>query len=220
MTSKEFTTAAVTSASAACACLVAISIGISMTPCEAHNGPVHIKISTNAALSSLGLKAFLTNYLEMRYNDNLSRPQLHGNSPMGWIATGSREEDAGPSRRSCNHFYTVTPARQLDPGAPGLSDFSETLGVGWWGTVNAFKWTTDPAAREPLYGALNSYSWANARTEQYEAFTMATQSGRENKLADMLCALGHIMHLNQDMSHPDHVRNDEHPFIRYLEDFG
>lgn len=41
-------------------------------------------------------------------------------------------------------------------------------------------------------------------------------------MAHMLFALGRIIHLNQDLSQPDHVRNDEHliPWHRWIENFG
>ncbi len=41
-------------------------------------------------------------------------------------------------------------------------------------------------------------------------------------MAHMFYAMGHILHLNQDLSQPDHVRNDEHlhPWHRWIEKFG
>ena len=39
-------------------------------------------------------------------------------------------------------------------------------------------------------------------------------------MAWLFCALGHVLHLNQDLSAPDHVRNDNHGSHRSFEPFG
>src|SRR5581483_7613028 len=50
--------------------------------------------------------------------------------------------------------------------------------------------------------------------------TTGSPVGRDEHLAHMLYALGHVLHLNQDTSQPDHVRNDAHYSKRWIENYG
>jgi len=43
---------------------------------------------------------------------------------------------------------------------------------------------------------------------------------RDENLAKTLDALGHVLHLNQDLSSPDHVRNDNHYSKTWIEEYG
>ena len=54
------------------------------------------------------------------------------------------------------------------------------------------------------------------------ALTNSMQDARNENMALMLYTLGHVLHLNQDLSSPDHVRNDNHFYgpHRYIENFG
>ena len=75
-----------------------------------------------------------------------------------------------------------------------------------------------------------SYRWATARAYELNALTNTSSIGRETNLAAMLFYLGHVIHLNQDLTVPAHVRNDNHgvnapngPFaalVMWTENFG
>jgi hypothetical protein len=56
----------------------------------------------------------------------------------------------------------------------------------------------------------NAETWACARAYEYAALTNSANSNRASNMGCMFYALGHILHLNEDLSQPDHVRNDEH----------
>ena len=89
--------------------------------------------------------------------------------------------------------------------------------------VNSFRWVSIPAQTGPSPpGEPNIYGWSNARNYQYTALTASSRVEREKHLAAMLYTLGHVIHLNQDLSQPGHVRNDEHnlPWHAWIEKFG
>ena len=188
-------------------------------------------------MSSAGLQEFLTSRLGAGGPFTNSPPLGPFNLPatptgavefpVGWIQRGSRDED-GPwsdfaSKRSSDHFYTLRQNRQAGL-APGLSDRSETL-AGWLGITNSFAWATNATVTGPYGldgppGEQNLYRWPLARDYQYYALINGTKTNRDGDLAGMLCALGHIIHLNQDLSQPEHVRNDEHFIRRCIEHYG
>src|ERR1039457_1743390 len=105
-------------------------------------------------------------------------------SPMGWIQWGSHDEDATVIR-SCDHFYTTVPVRQPGVIVPGLSDWSESIGVQpIAGVVNSFRWASDPnvAIPLPLLG-LNSWGWPKAREYEFKSLTLPSRQERELYLA-------------------------------------
>jgi hypothetical protein len=63
-------------------------------------------------------------------------------------------------------------------------------------------------------------SWQDARVYELLALTSSKRQDRDEQLALMLYALGHVLHLNQDMSQPEHVRNDQHPTRNAIEKYG
>ena len=110
------------------------------------------------------------------------------------IVQGSIDEDF-PDSRSLNHFYDPT----HNIGLNGMSSakywaFHDT------GAIGTIKLGIDtPFFSKRVEGEVNEYSWPRvmehyARGEMGEAYT----------------GLGHILHLLEDMTVPDHVRNDPH----------
>ncbi len=206
--------------------------------CPAHVQRLHKQISKSAALSSDGLKAFLVDCLGDTDAPFTNGPRLPLNgfpgtasasqSPIEWIRAGSHDEDEDPNPlliaiRSGDHYYTVAPVRVAGL-VPGLTDGSETLVLPYKGIINSFRWATVPDVTGPWFlcppGQQNIYGWSNARDYQLRALTYPSPDDRKKYLAAMLCALGHVMHLNQDLSQPEHVRNDEHVLHRAIENYG
>jgi hypothetical protein len=107
-----------------------------------------------------------------------------------------------------------------------LTDGTETFGVRFGSIINSFAWASTPDATEPLPSrkviipVKNIYGWSNAREYEFRFLSTGTKQDRENYLAAMLCALGHVIHLNQDLAQPDHVRNDEHFLGSWIESYG
>ncbi|MEI6197278.1 MAG: hypothetical protein WCS42_23425, partial [Verrucomicrobiota bacterium] len=169
------------------------------------NITVHPAISDSAAQSSVSMRAFLADYFGTSFGSALNQPNLSihpetfGSSefpPIRWIKTGSEEEDM-PSRRGIEHFYdpTKTPAG-------GLSD---PVALGY----DSFTWASDPSKASPFMGG--AYTWSDARIHQFNALTNSSYGERQKELALMLLNVGHVLHVNQDLTSPMHVRNDAHP---------
>jgi len=55
------------------------------------------------------------------------------------------------------------------------------------------------------------WSWESIKDYYYFAFTSPTEAERQQYFARTFRGLGHQMHLIQDATVPDHVRNDVHP---------
>lgn len=113
-----------------------------------------------------------------------------------WIEDGSWKEDL-------NWQYLFDPL---------FSHFYNPLtnksGVGdsW---LSAYEWADATS---------NSWSWTKARENFYKGLTLKTKTEREGALADAFRALGHVIHLVQDVSVPAHARGDLHisePYEKY-----
>ena len=206
---------------------------LSELPCHAHDENIHRFITKSAFYSSSGLNTFLSDNLYP--NPHLITAQPHGYSssenlpPEKWLEWGAYYEDmedriiggAFDSPRAQDHFYTVTFQPPRIPGQViGLTDSSEHF-LSPWGT-NSFAWAAIKGVRPVVDVKPNDQTWSDARSYEFAALTNTTQSLREENLALMLDSLGHVLHLNQDLTSPDHVRNDNHYNIphRFIENYG
>ncbi|HEU6449380.1 MAG TPA: DUF642 domain-containing protein [Verrucomicrobiae bacterium] len=194
--------------------------------CSAHDQPVHEAIAQSAFLSSTSPNQFLNN---ITVNPNATlffdpHDFAAGSfTPIYWLTNGAFHED--DPYRFGDHFYTLTPTRTLGQ-AKGLTDWHESLIVPG-STTNSYAWGTVPGLPSPfLLGnpptPTNTETWECGRAYELAGLTNALQPDRDSYLAHMFYTLGHILHLNQDLSQPDHVRNDEHliSWHRYIENFG
>ncbi|MDP2638646.1 MAG: lamin tail domain-containing protein [Candidatus Azambacteria bacterium] len=121
-----------------------------------------------------------------------------------WIIQGSIDEDFAP--RWLNHFYDPTLGTGLSATA---------LGFGYagypsknWAQFSSYQ-TLTPSNIANLWtgnGPVISGSWFGDFS--YEA---AIKSYSKNKEKDAYLALGHILHLIEDITVPEHTRNDIHP---------
>ena len=119
-----------------------------------------------------------------------------------WLIAGSVDEDA-PDTRCLAHFYNPLGTHNYltDPIPVSLRD--------------SFEWASAGTYFTPLMGAkpspgTNQESWVKARDYYYDALTKLAKSDREGNLARTFYALGKVSHLLQDLSEPEHVRNDAH----------
>ncbi len=157
-----------------------------------------------------------------------------------YLVEGCFDEDFGPKEesiggyRSVNHFYDP-----LDPTyGKGLSDsigFSISIGdkrelVG----TNSFAWASiSNCAGIVKFGLhpTNIWSWPNARGYEWIGLTATNKGDRIAALTNMFRSVGQVMHLLEDASQPQHVRNEQHldrfphttietPWISPIEEYG
>ena len=100
---------------------------------------------------------------------------------------GARHEDTESTSRPRNHFYNpITNA--------GLADM--------FGGTPSMQWAYD----DPN----NAFDWRAAREAYERSVTSGSKSQRLTELANAFFALGHTVHLVQDLAQPQHTRNDAH----------
>ncbi len=119
----------------------------------------------------------------------------------GWIKIGGKKEDIPywymPYLRSVNHFHNPL----TDQG------FSGIWGTGFLSGESSIQWTQEPVSTQSPGGY---YSWYDVRDYFYKALTSTDKTIRETNFADMFRGIGQIVHLVEDLSVPEHTRNDGH----------
>jgi len=121
--------------------------------------------------------------------------------------------DSG-GKRSLNHFYDPLDTH-FDKG---LSDYPPDLRI--TAGTNSFIWASisnglgfnfhDPLHFGSNLGTSNIWSWQNARGYEWLGLTAPDKLGRQTNLDNMFRAVGQVMHLLEDASQPQHVRNEQH----------
>jgi len=125
-------------------------------------------------------------------NGGLLRPSL---PPRRWVQEGARDEDDTISTnfaRYRNHFYDPVNDRGL----------STLLASG--------ERAPDWALEDRQQFVTQSFSYRDARQAFLTALTAPKAVDREAALARTFEALGHVIHVVQDMGSPPHTRNDIH----------
>ena len=127
-----------------------------------------------------------------------------------WIRDGADFEDAGNygdmatgRGRSYNHFHN--PLKQYPWTDAGLDDWIALPPFHTTGESSII-WAQDSVTQSASVGG--DWSWQNVRALYYYALTAQTETDRQMYFANTFDGLGHQMHLIQDASQPDHVRND------------
>lgn len=120
-----------------------------------------------------------------------------------WFRDGGLYEDKPPKVlpyiRSANHFHDPL----TDKGFTGLPSGD-----------SAIVWSQKPVGQQWIGG---HYSWFDTREKFYGALVATDKVDRDEKLAETFRGVGQLMHLMQDMSVPEHVRNDFHGLPAYEE---
>src|SRR3989338_5992540 len=121
-----------------------------------------------------------------------------------WAIQGSRDEDFAP--RWVNHFYDPI----FDKGLDAIVGFYNMAGYSAknWARYSSYQ-SINPENITNLWtgkGPVISGSWWGDFS--YEA---AIKDYSKNKEKEAYLALGHVLHLIEDITVPEHTRNDPHP---------
>ncbi len=226
---------------------VSFLVALHPTVCHSHNEHVHFRMTETAAYSSWSFMAYLYENLGWNNFPYLQGPTMvfypppsgttwsaSGYGPIEWLGKGAYWEDKTKygafewELRSMDHFYNLNPQYQAGR-VTALSDQDEPWGASFGfpgGLANSFTWASRAGTAGPYFLGVavppNAETWQNARSYQLAAVTSSSSATRMANFAHMLFALGHVLHLNQDSSQPDHVRNDNHftEKHRYIENYG
>jgi hypothetical protein len=119
---------------------------------------------------------------------------------MQIIASGAELEDNQVNqltmRRSDNHFHNPL----LAFASAGLNDITSGLSLAVW--------AQDGPSQDPY--PEKDQSWKKVRDYYYNALIADNGNDKTKSLGKMFKGIGHQIHLVQDASVPDHVRNDAH----------
>ena len=208
----------------------------------AHEAVVHQHITMSAeslvAANSQGYKYFLSTITITDASGRLILPfagdyrQIDGEN--GWMTVGSMREDAvyedEGGVRPFNHFYNPLNGLGISDVPRIQGDMDQLYGR------SSFDWAawyneSGINVRWPLVNqnTHNEWSWQNVRQHEWEGLTNSSPLVRNAYLAQMFRGIGNIVHLLQDTSQPQHVRNEQHldkillfpsPYHSAIEEYG
>ena len=209
---------------------------------QAHDQIVHEAITVNAAEAAYANSPAFVSFINVISSD-LSSVQATNS-----MRVGSFEEDDGPTNilddggghRSYNHFYD--PLGPTNSYGKGLSDippdFRGKVGLDsfTWASISnclGYNYHALPFVSIKIADNLNTsniWSWPNARYYEWLGLTATNQIQRQTNLDNMFRAVGQDMHLLEDASQPQHVRNEQHldqpipvigtPWLSPIEEYG
>lgn len=137
-------------------------------------------------------------------------PSITTRSTLGWAREGSRLEDALIRQaRSQHHFYDPIRNSGLNNRAdnPDWEGVPTRLSPFDLRGESALFWITIGTSSTG-YPKSNQETWPETRNKFYSAITSNTESNRGQYIAETFVALGHILHMLEDMGVPAHTRND------------
>jgi hypothetical protein len=196
--------------------MVIISLGCASF-CYALNTGTHKLINeyiAQKALNGFSLNATLQDQLDMK---NGVQEVFNNRKVFELMGDAGVYEDEPPGTipyvRSVNHFHNPI-------NKQGFSGLSWLLwgGFGWLNGVSSIQWSQEDIGNQSPGG---HYSWHDARSYFYNALTKQSDSVRQQNFADTFRGLGQLMHLVEDLSVPEHTRNELHglPFTYRYENW-
>jgi hypothetical protein len=166
--------------------LVAVQL-IAAHPLYAYVQPVHRRMTERAFTRVL---PELERRVGIRPSD-----RIKGETPAAIVSQGAHDEDRlFPDARSLHHFFNPV---DLSPLTIPYNFICTPVGF------RADYWAIDGAP-------LNGYSVTRAKGFYEESLLGPNRGTRESAQHELLLALGHMVHLIQDMAQPEHTRNDQH----------
>jgi hypothetical protein len=191
--------------------MVSFIVGVMATVVPAYDLRTHEALS-RAAVAQSGIAATLDSRYGVSTEDRFRGP-LHislfsePRTPEGWIVQGARDEDH--LLRPVNHFWNPLTDAPLTVRGIELGNRAPD-----WALEDRTGFTSQ------------RYSYRDAKEAFATALTASDPAARERAWGHTFYALGHVIHLLQDMAQPQHTRNDQHVHIgsykslmeKYVED--
>lgn len=202
--------------------ILKLVFGLSLAFCGgaawSHDVPVHILITRAAAQTAYGNSLAFEDFLGTVSTGNGASDINYGLAES-YLTAGSAYED-GPftdpynvpkeagGYRSLNHFYDPLDTKYgkgLSDSPPDVRSVKGTNSFAWASVSNCMgvNLSINP---HPV----NLWSWQNARAFEWTGLTATNPADRETGLTNMFRAVGQVMHLLEDTSQPQHVRNEQH----------
>jgi len=171
-------------------------------------------IASQVSAYSLDTHSYLTNksidFYNQHYNQKISTDLIP------YLIDGSRKEDEPP--RWMNHFYDPIFERGLTDPVLGTWENSKS-----WAqddrNQNNFTYKI-PATIASILTAIQQKRISALSTESVFTWKTALRYWIQGEKEGAMASLGHVLHLLQDATVPDHTRNDPHPNNSPYEDFA
>jgi len=202
-----------------CACvIICFSLGGRLF---AHDQAVHVAITVTAAESALRNSTSFAGFVNL-VNDDCPEDAATNAIAQGSYSEDNRDLDSG-GKRSLNHFYDPLDqvyGKGLSDSPPDQRLVSGTNSFVWASTTNClgynFPGVLTLGRNEHT---TNIYSWPNARGYEWLGLTSTSTNARYNYLTNMFRSVGQVLHLLQDASQPQHVRNEQHldQFVKHVD---
>ncbi len=166
--------------------------------------------------------AFLTSAAVDFYNGNSAGAKFP-DSLRNYLIDGSIREDDAP--RWLNHFYDpvfqrgLTYDTTIDPINIGGDWESSKEWANDAGAQNSFLYKVVPAVASVL-SAIEKGKISDILSDSNFTWQRAIDLYKAGKKEESMFALGHVIHLIEDASVPDHTRNDPHVFGSPYETFA
>ena len=179
--------------------IIFLSSWIIVSTAFGHEIETHVEMSKNAAFGSVLIRPEFLHSLGLKYAIDSEQQKFknsNGDSRIvvDLIRDGSRfEDDTDTIKRPLNHFFDPLHDKPLTVLGVSLGDTSP-----------------DWALESSNEIGSQHYSLRDARDYLYQALTAAPKSDRDKNFGLAFETLGHVIHHLQDMSQPQHVRNDQH----------
>jgi hypothetical protein len=170
---------------------------------------INMAISDNVSHDGFALGPYLSNVLLLEKG---TFEIVDGNRITKLLGLGGKYEDGSPGcqqyDRSRNHFHNPL----TETGFSGLF-------FGFLGGISAVNWAQLPDNVQQTKLVLScpgdSYSWSDVRNYFFQGLTSQNNDVRGTNLAKAFRGIGQLMHLVEDMSVPQHVRDDFHVLYNY-----
>ncbi|MEW6078555.1 MAG: hypothetical protein AB1724_12130 [Thermodesulfobacteriota bacterium] len=118
-----------------------------------------------------------------------------------WFGRGGEEEDV-PISRGANHFHNPLEADIHEAGFSGCLDISLCFSG-----ESSVLWSQRESGEQSPGG---HYSWDDVRDKFYLALTAPNKETKDKEFVKTFRGLGQLMHLVEDLTVPEHARDDGH----------
>jgi hypothetical protein len=180
---------------------VTIVIGVHRADVSSYEVRTHSDISREA-YDLARINDFLGDQLSISGDNELLRNIFERQrTPSEWLQKGSIDEDNLLQLRFFNHFYDPIHNRGLD----AMGQFPLGIPFPLHGRPS-HAWGLEEL--QEIDG--QDFSYGDARKHFRLSLTQPDPEERQRKLADTFYALGHVIHLIQDLASPAHTRNGPH----------
>jgi len=191
--------------------------------CYAYHGDTHQTITDHIVrkdIEEFNFNTYLMDYLDLRFgyreivrSSVITKDyQFQISKSIGGILVSGTEHEDSPPWRCVHHFHN--PLATWDTAGLGLIEIGRHRIVDGDSSI---VWAQKPAGEQND----GDFSWHDVRGYYYQALVSTDPGARESYFWQTFEGLGRLMHLVQDATVPEHVRDDSHmnPFSHHYEVF-